>query len=168
MKIIVFKRVATAVAVTVIFLFSFTSCKKYKKNTVDPTRRTTIQLSGSQEVPANNSTGTGTGQIAFNPTSKTITYSVTWQLGSPDATTDNMHFHGADNGSDATSSAVVIGITGFTTASSGTFSSVTRALTDTEVNQLLAGKWYLNIHSSTIPAGELRGNIKFGQVVVGY
>jgi hypothetical protein len=74
-----------------------------------------------------------------------------------------MHFHGAEDGSDTKSSGVIIGITGFTTANTGTISGTTRALTDVEVNQLLAGKWYLNIHSSTNTSGELRGNIKLPQ-----
>jgi len=155
-------RIFTAMAVVFIFLFSFSACKKDKdEEPVDLKKKTTITLSGAQEVPANTSTGTGTGQITFDPTTKIITYSFTWQLGSSTATTTNMHFHGAEDGSDTKSSAVVIGITGFTTASSGSMSGETRALTDAEVNQLLAGKWYLNVHSSTIPGGELRGNIKF-------
>jgi hypothetical protein len=138
---------------------SFTSCKKDK--TPDLIKRTTATLSGAQEVPANSSTGTGTAQISYDPTAKTITYTMSWQLGSSTATTANMHFHGAEDGTDIKSSPVTIGITGFATGSSGTITGTTRALTDAEANQLLAGKWYLNVHSSTIPGGELRGNIKF-------
>lgn len=157
-----FNRMFKAFAIIAILLFSFSACKKNKdKDPEDLKKKATVTFSGAQEVPPNSSTGTGTGQVIYNPATKTITYNFSWQLGSPAATTVNMHFHGAEDGSDTKSSGVVIGITGFSTASSGSISGETRALTDAEVNQLLAGKWYLNIHSSTIPAGELRGNIKF-------
>jgi hypothetical protein len=72
-----------------------------------------------------------------------------------------MHFHGSENGSDAVSSPVAIGITGFAPGSTGSTSGMTVALSSAQEAQLLAGKWYINIHSSTVPSGELRGNIKF-------
>ena len=100
-------------------------------------------------------------EISYDPTTKIITYKITWTLGNSAATTTNMHFHGSDTGSDLVSSGVAIGITGFATGSSGTLSGITVALTDVQAAQLLAGKWYVNIHSSTVGSGELRGNIKF-------
>jgi hypothetical protein len=162
MKPIVKTRILTAIAVALLFV-SFSSCKKDRDRdpVVDQKKTANIQLSGAQEVPPNNSTGTGTAQVTFDPATKRITYNMNWQLGLTTATTTDMHFHGAEDGSDTKSSDIVIGITGFTSAYIGSISGVTRALTDAEVNQLLAGKWYLNVHSSTVPAGELRGNIKF-------
>lgn len=159
MRNFILNRIYVVVAV-VIVLSVATACRKDKKP-VDLTKKVNITLSGAQEVPANTSSGTGTGQIIFDPTTKIITYNFSWQLGSATATTTNMHFHGAEDGSDSKSSVVAIGITGFPTTSSGTMSGQTVALTDVQVTQLLAGKWYLNVHSSTIPGGELRGNIKF-------
>lgn len=154
-----FAKIYAAIAVTVL-LFSISACKK-DVVPVDLTKKATITLSGAQEVPAVTSTGTGTGQIVFDPTTKVVTYNFSWQLGSATATVTNMHFHGADDGSDIKSSGVAIGITGFPTTAMGKMSGQTVALTDVQVSQLLAGKWYLNIHSSTVPGGELRGNIKF-------
>ena len=154
-----FAKIYAAIAVTVL-LFSISACKK-DVVPVDLTKKATITLSGAQEVPAVTSTGTGTGQIVFDPTTKVVTYNFSWQLGSATATVTNMHFHGADDGSDIKSSGVAIGITGFPTTAMGNMSGKTVALSDVQVSQLLAGKWYLNIHSSTVPGGELRGNIKF-------
>ena len=160
MKPILKTSTPTAIAVALVIVLSFTACKK-DKTPVDMTKKASVQLTGSQEVPPNSSTGTGSAQVSFNPDTKIITYSMTWQLGVSTATTTNMHFHGAADGTDSKSSPPVIGITGFTTASSGSISGTTSVLTDEEINQLLAGKWYLNIHSTTVPGGELRGNIKF-------
>lgn len=162
MKTKTFNQILTALVLAVLLLFSFSACKKNKdKEPEDLKKKSHVMFSGAQEVPANASTGTGMGDVVYDPAKKTITYSFSWQLGSAAATTTNMHFHGAEDGADTKSSVVVIGITGFTTASSGSMSGETRVLTDAEVSQLLAGKWYLNIHSSTVPGGELRGNIKF-------
>lgn len=137
-------------------------CKKDEtEEPVSLIKKVNITLSGAQEVPAVTTTGTGTAEISYDPTMKMITYKITWQLGSAAATTSNMHFHGSDTGSDTVSSGVAIGITGFATGSSGTLSGMTIALTSAQEAQLLAGKWYVNIHSSTVGSGELRGNIKF-------
>lgn len=162
MKIIFNSKLPTVFAICAVLLFTFSGCKKDDDDVVvDMMKRVTVTLSGAQEVPAITSTGTGTAKLIFDPSLKTINYNITWTLGSATATTANMHFHGAEDGSDLKSSGVAIGITGFSTANTGTISGTTIALTDVQVAQLLAGKWYLNIHSSTVASGELRGNIKF-------
>lgn len=140
----------------------FTGCKKDKMDEpISLIKKATITLNGTNEVPAVNTTGNGMAEISYDPTMKMITYKITWQLGSASATTTNMHFHGSDTGSDMVSSGVAMGITGFSTGSGGTLSGMTVALSSVQEAQLLAGKWYLNIHSSTVGSGELRGNIKF-------
>lgn len=148
-------------AICAILLTTFSGCKKDDDEEVDNMKRATVTLSGAQETPAVTSTGTGTAKIVFDPLLKTINYNITWTLGSSTATTSNMHFHGAEDGTDLKSSGVAIGITGFATGNTGTVTGTTVPLTDVQVAQLLAGKWYVNIHSSTVPGGELRGNIKF-------
>ncbi len=162
MKTYLKTRIYTMVAVTGTFLLLLTACKKYNNPPPPNVRQSytaNVQLNGATEVPPVNTTGTGTANIIYYPDTKTITYTLTWQLGSNTAMTTGMHFHGSDTGGSTTSSPIVIEITGFTTNSSGTLSGTTRALTDVEAAQLLAGKWYVNIHSSTFPAGEMRANI---------
>ena len=154
------KIIAAAFAVIIISSFLF-SCKKDKDDEPDLIKRTTATFSGASETPAIPSSGTGTAVISYDQGTKVITYTLTWQLGLATDQTVNMHFHGAADGDDTHSSGVVIPITGFSTGSSGTLSGSTRALSQEEENQLLAGRWYVNIHSSTYPGGELRANIKF-------
>ncbi|WP_276359884.1 CHRD domain-containing protein [Daejeonella sp. H1SJ63] len=155
-------RIAQTMAIILLTSFTMSGCKKDKtEEPLSLIKKATIQLSGAQEVPAVNTTGTGTAEISYDPTMKMISYKITWQLGNTAATTTNMHFHGSDTGSDTVSSGVALAITGFSTGSSGTLNGTSVALTDAQEAQLLAGKWYVNIHSSTVGSGELRGNIKF-------
>lgn len=155
-------RIAQTMAILLLTSFTLSGCKKDKTDEpISQIKKATIQLSGAQEVPAVNTSGTGTAEISYDPAMKMITYKITWQLGSASATTTNMHFHGSDTGSDTVSSGVALAITGFSTGNSGTLNGVTVALTSVQEAQLLAGKWYVNIHSSTYGSGELRGNIKF-------
>jgi len=152
----------TKLIFTLIMLTVFAGCKKdEEEEPVSLIKTAKVQLTGAQEVPAVTTTGTGTAEISYDPTMKMITYKITWQLGNPSATTTNMHFHGSETGSDLVSSGVAIGITGFAPGSAGVLNGMTVALTDVQAAQLLAGKWYVNIHSSTVGSGELRGNIKF-------
>jgi hypothetical protein len=162
MKKFALNRIYSMMAVSGMFLLLISACKKSSNDSppVSSLLTTTVQLSGADERPVVVTTGTGTANITYDKTKKTITYSLTWQLGDPSSTTTAMHFHGSDTGSDATSSPVEIPITGFATGSSGTVSGTTRELTPTEESQLLAGKWYVNVHSNLYPAGEMRGNIR--------
>jgi hypothetical protein len=161
MKTYSVKSLTAIFAIAAIFLSLFSACKK-KNNMPEITYRTysaTVQLNGANEVPMVTTTGTATANISYSEQSKTITYTINWQLGSSTATTTGMHFHGADNGSNSVSSPIIIEIPGFSTGSSGTLTGTTRALNATEVSQLLSGKWYVNIHSSDFTSGEMRGNI---------
>ncbi|WP_159452622.1 CHRD domain-containing protein [Pedobacter nyackensis] len=139
------------------------ACKKNRSKPVvqDPIRTANVVLSGGAEVPAITTAGSGTATVSYNTNTKMITYQINWILNSTVSVTTDMHFHGAENGSATISSPVVIPITGFAIGNTGTLNGTTRVLTDAEANQLLAGKWYINVHSAAFPSGEIRGNIIF-------
>ncbi|OKL38900.1 hypothetical protein A3841_02810 [Pontibacter flavimaris] len=117
-----------------------------------------VALTGANERPVIATEGAGEMDVVYDDVNNTLRYTITWQLGNPDDATTAMHFHGP---ADPESSAPpVIDIEeGFNQGSSGTITGSTRQLTEAEEDDLEAGLWYVNIHSTTYPAGEIRGNL---------
>ena len=120
-----------------------------------------IQMNGDSQRPNRAATtGSGLATVSYDRPKKTISYTINWVLGSG-ASTTLMHFHGSPTGSPEVASPVVIGISGFSASNSGFLTGITRELTESEEADFLAGKWYLNIHSSAYGSGELRGQVIF-------
>ena len=107
-------------------------------------------MKGSNEVPPNTSPGSGTADATFDTDSKLLTWTVTYSnLTGP---VMGAHFHGpVDAGKNA---GIVLP---FKTVESPIQGSAT--LTDNQATDLLAGKWYANIHTAANPGGELRGQM---------
>ena len=109
-------------------------------------------LKGADEVPPTTSKGTGKVTAALDTTNKLFTYKVTYSgLSGPAVAA---HFHGpAAPGANAPpvvpvpKSALASPISGKAT------------LTDAQVADLKAGKWYFNIHTAANPGGEIRGQL---------
>lgn len=116
---------------------------------------TAIPLGGSQQVPAVATAGFGWLTGTYDTTTKILTFSFNWQFDGS-ATLTGVHFHGpATVGQNAS---VVVPVNGPAASNQGSFgASVT--LTQGQESDLLAGKWYFNIHSSAFPNGEMRGQI---------
>ena len=108
-------------------------------------------LSGSQEAPANTTTGTGNVQASLDTGTKTLSYKVTFSGLTGPATM--AHFHGpAAPGANAPP---VVPIANPTSPSSGM-----ATLTEPQMQDLEAGKWYFNVHTAAHPGGEIRGQVK--------
>ena len=118
-----------------------------------------IQLRGSNEVPAVTTNGMGTLNATYNRDTNILNYTVTWNFGNSSDNLTGMHFHGP--ALPTANAPVVIDITPPTTnrGAQGTVSGTTRALTEAEESELLSGRWYINVHSTTNPTGELRGQL---------
>lgn len=109
-----------------------------------------INLSGASEVPANTSPGKGTADVGFDTATKILTWKVNYSGLTGPATM--AHFHGpAEAGKNA---AVVVP---FKDAASGAEGSAT--LTDAQAADLMAGKYYINVHTAANPGGEIRGQV---------
>ncbi|MFN2439294.1 MAG: CHRD domain-containing protein [Chitinophagaceae bacterium] len=118
-----------------------------------------LPVNGLQEVPVRIVKAYGHMDVWYNKKTKLLTYEVTWSLltGNPIGS----HIHGeAPPGVNA-------GIKhDFTSlipkVTSGTFkNSVTVDEVAIKEAGLLAGLYYVNIHTPTFPGGEIRGQIEF-------
>ena len=108
-------------------------------------------LDGKSEVPPNASAGKGTADIDYDPASKKLTWKVTYSGLSGPATAG--HFHGpADPDKNA---GVAVPITNI--ATSPVEGSAT--LTDAQAADMMAGKYYINVHTAANPGGEIRGQV---------
>jgi len=108
-------------------------------------------LSGAAEVPPNSSAGMGQLQAEFDKASKTLRYTLRYSgLSGP---VKAAHFHGpAEAGKNA---GVALGINN---AGESPVQG-TAVLTAEQAADLLAGKWYINLHTVANPGGELRGQV---------
>ena len=108
------------------------------------------KLDGASEVPATTSTGKGDLTASLDTISKQLSWKGSYSGLTGDATA--AHFHGpAAAGANA---GVVVPIPSFKSPFPGA-----AGLTDAQVADLTAGKWYVNIHSAKFPSGEIRGQM---------
>jgi hypothetical protein len=111
-----------------------------------------VKMTGAQEVPPNDSKGTGTMDLAYDPATKQLTWSIKTDALSANAMA--AHIHGpAAPGANA---GVILNL-----APNGMAEPVngSATLTDDQAKDLLAGKYYVNVHTATHPGGEIRGQI---------
>ncbi len=114
----------------------------------------TISLSGAQSVPPVDTSGTGTADLTYDPATRVVTWNITYSGTSSPVTM--AHFHGpAKEGQNAP---VVIWLTKQgsppTTPITGS-----ATLTPEQAQQFSAGEWYINVHTQSHPAGEIRGQV---------
>jgi len=107
-------------------------------------------LNGASEVPANTTAGSGTADIDFDPASKKLTWKLNYSGLTGPATA--AHFHGpAEPGKNA---GVAVPIAPATSPTEGS-----ATLTDAQAADLVAGKYYVNVHTAANPGGEIRGQV---------
>ena len=108
-------------------------------------------LDGKSETPPNASTATGTADIDYDAASKKLTWKLTYSGLTGPATA--AHFHGpAEVGKNA---GVAVAIPNATTSPN----EGSATLTDAQAADLLAGKYYVNVHTAANPGGEIRGQV---------
>lgn len=109
------------------------------------------KLSGASEVPANASTGSGSLEATLDAQTNVLTWTIAY-TGMTGAVKAG-HFHGpAAAGANA---GVALGLTG------GLESPIkgSTTLTAAQAADLVAGKWYVNLHTAANPSGEVRGQV---------
>ncbi len=117
--------------------------------TMGHTTAISAKLSSANEVPVNSSAGTGMLDASFNKHTSVLTWTVSYSgMTGPVAAG---HFHGpAMAGANA---GVALGFSG--SMDSPIKGSAT--LTAAQAADLLAGKWYVNLHTAANKGGEIRG-----------
>lgn len=105
-------------------------------------------LSGASEVPANASTATGTATLNYNKTTKIFTLNLSYSGLTP--TMGHIHV-----GAVGVSGPVVFPFDNLMSP----YSYTSTALTATQETDLLANNYYVNLHTTAFPAGEIRGQL---------
>ena len=107
-------------------------------------------LKGASEVPPTDSKGTGSVTATFDTASKKLSWKGTVSGLSGPATA--AHFHAGESGKNG---GVAVPIAG---ADKGSFEG-SATLTDAQAEELMAGKWYVNVHTAANKGGEVRGQV---------
>lgn len=107
-------------------------------------------LKGASEVPPTDSKGTGSVTATFDTASKKLSWKGTVAGLSGPATA--AHFHAGEAGKNG---GVAVPIAG---ADKGSFEG-SATLTDAQAEELMAGKWYVNVHTAANKGGEVRGQV---------
>jgi len=109
-------------------------------------------LSSRNEVPPNPSSANGRADIRLDTTSGNLSWTINYSgLSAP---LSAAHFHGpASTGANA---GVIVPI-----ANAGASAPLSgmATLSPTQVADVLAGRWYVNLHTATNPGGEIRGQV---------
>ncbi|MBI2658263.1 CHRD domain-containing protein [Candidatus Woesearchaeota archaeon] len=133
------------VAVVLLGAFSFAQADDIEIETA---------LSGANEVPVTNSTATGEAAATLDGSQLTVKGSFEG-LSSELVSGASAHIH---EGVTGTNGPIVfnLNVVAGDDNRSGEF-SLTANLTDGQVNDLLTGQYYINVHSTAFPDGEIRG-----------
>jgi hypothetical protein len=111
----------------------------------------TATLDGAQQSPPVTTDGKGSAELTFDTDTKKLDWTLDYSGLTGDAT--GAHFHGpADPGANAD---VAVPIDD---PKSGAKGSAT--LTDAQATDLMAGKYYINVHTAAHAGGEIRGQVE--------
>jgi hypothetical protein len=113
-------------------------------------------LSGRDEVPPTNSRfASGDVQVSYDQASKTITWKATFGGLTSAATAAYLHGPAAPGAN----AGVVVTLTPRNMYPVVSPLEGSATLTDQQAADLVAGKWYANIHTANNPNGEIRGQL---------
>ena len=108
-------------------------------------------LAASQEVPPNDSAAKGSADITFDTESRKLDWTIEYSGLTGDAT--GAHFHGPAAAGENADVAVPI-----EDPKSGAKGSA--MLTEAQAADLMAGKYYVNVHTAAHAGGEIRGQVE--------
>ena len=113
-----------------------------------------VVLSGAQEVPAVSSAAKGVASLTYDPATRVITWTISYEGLSGPVTMG--HFHGPAAQGESASPQIWLTVKG---AAVENPIKGQATLTPEQAQDLAAGKWYVNLHTAAHPAGEIRGQV---------
>lgn len=105
-------------------------------------------LTGASEVPAVDTQATGTAEVTVDTEAKTVTWKVTTEGLSGEATA--AHIHGPAAAGENAAPAIDL---------SAALAEGSGEITDAQIADLEAGNYYVNVHTDANPDGEIRGQL---------
>jgi hypothetical protein len=123
----------------------------------------TVTLDGSEEVPPLSVAGKGTGYVVLNAERQDVRYGFTYH-GLTGTLTAGGHFHtGARGATGPVAKAIAFsgGPAAATVEDNWSSGDATQSLTEALVDSILAGRTYVNFHTSAHGSGEIRGQVAF-------
>jgi hypothetical protein len=121
--------------------------------TVANSPKIAITLSPTETYPLPTSTASGTGELTFNLVSGAVSGGVT----TSGITATLAHIH---RGYAGTAGPVIVNFVKSATDPNRWEPQAGSLLTADQINELLAGRLYVNVHSAAYPQGEIRGQIQ--------
>jgi len=112
-----------------------------------------FSMDGSQEVPAVVTAATGTCAVTLDDVAETVTVSCTYSDLTSNA--NNAHIHA---GAVGVIGAPIVTLS-FDAATSGTATVTDASMSTANVNAMIAGDTYINVHSVNNSGGEIRGQV---------
>ena len=126
------------------------SCKKDSTPVATNTVTFKATINGASETPANSSLATGSATFTYN----TVTYILSGTVTYAGIVATASHIH---KGAVGVAGGVVFPLGSSPYSSPISFTS--GALTAAQIADLMAGLYYVNIHSTAFPGGEIRGQL---------
>lgn len=158
-QIMLFKNLFKVLAYSVCFTAFTAFVTGCSKNNTTPAANIVsfkdVSVSSAQETPANGSSATGVLNVDYDKNTKSLKYTITYSGLTPTA----MHFHKAAVGVAGGVQQPIVG-----PYSSGMTGQIT--LTAAQEIDLLSNNWYINIHTTANPGGEIRGQVVPNTTVV--
>jgi hypothetical protein len=113
-----------------------------------------VALSGAEQVPAVETPGKGTADLTYDPATRMLTWSISYDGLSAPATM--AHFHGPAAAGKNGPVMLWLSKQGSPPASPIKGEAT---LTPEQAAQFTAGEWYVNVHTGSHPGGEIRGQV---------
>jgi hypothetical protein len=113
-----------------------------------------VTLNGAEQVPPVTTDATGTAELTYDPSTRVLTWNVSYSGLSGPATM--AHFHGPAAAGKNAPPTIWLSEKG---APVGNPIKGQATLTPEQAQQMTAGEWYINVHTQAHADGEIRGQV---------